>query len=104
MDPDYRRDPKGSNWCCRCQKDLKPDQPRRVVHLVCEGPYALHPDDEAAYAAAPDKQGADYGWALIGADCAKRIGLEFSLAWDDPRNPLRTAACYKSVDTRLGQF
>ncbi|AXQ69848.1 hypothetical protein HOU03_gp420 [Caulobacter phage CcrSC] len=96
MEPDYRRDPKSNHFCCRCQKDLKEGQPRRVVHTVGGGPYALHPDDTDLFAQVepyPEphdgwpRHGSDMGWFLIGADCAKMIGLEYTLAWDDPRNP-----------------
>lgn len=85
IDGDFRRDPKTHRYCCRCQKDLKPGQKRRLVHLVITCA-ALHPDDEAAYAAAsPAERGTDYGWFLIGADCAKIIGLDYSLDPSDPR-------------------
>lgn len=73
-DPDYRRDPKTETYCAICQRDLKPDQPRRIIHCVDGGMSALHPDDEAGYT--PD--GGDMGCWPIGMDCAKRLGLEWS--------------------------
>jgi hypothetical protein len=84
IDPDYRRDPKTERFCVRCQKDLKPGQPFRVIHLVDGGPFALHRDDEAAYqaqsAAAPGGQDAgELGCFPVGMDCARKIGLEFTL-------------------------
>lgn len=71
---DGRRDPKTDVWCCVCQKDLKPGQPRRAVHLVEGGAFALHPEDEAIYV--PD--GGDMGAFPIGSDCARRLGLEWT--------------------------
>jgi hypothetical protein len=73
LDFDARRDPKTDVWCARCQKDLKPDQKRYKIHLVNGGPYILHPGDEDKYV--PDR--GDYGWFLLGADCAAKIGLEW---------------------------
>jgi hypothetical protein len=79
---DYRRDPKTDFFCCACQKDMDPTKPCYSVHLVDGGPFALHPDDEAAYQAhsVMCKGGQDpgeLGCFPIGTDCAKRLGLEW---------------------------
>lgn len=83
MDGDYRRDPKTDWYCACCQKDLKPAASYRVVHLVDDGPYVLHPDDEAAYQEqAKRQQGGqntgDLGCFPVGMDCARRIGMEWT--------------------------
>jgi hypothetical protein len=74
IDYDARRDPKTSVWCCMCQRDLNPAKPMRHVY-VCDQMCAIHPEDLAARPADPS----DYGWLLIGVDCAKKLGLEWSL-------------------------
>lgn len=84
IDPDYRRDPKTNLFCCRCQKDIKPGSKYRFVHLVHDGVSALHPGDYDAYAEASKVQpGGQFkddrgGWP-IGIDCAKQLGLEWSV-------------------------
>ncbi len=78
IDYDARRDPKTSHSCCRCQKDLKPGQKFRMVHWVDGGPFALHPEDEAVFAATPGTAGGDMGYFAVGMDCAKKIGLEWT--------------------------
>lgn len=83
IDPDYRRDPKTNDYCARCQKDLKPGQPRALIHMVSGGPFALHRDDEAAYwaeaATLPGGQHpGEMGWFAVGSDCARKIGAEFT--------------------------
>lgn len=74
LDYDARRDPKTNHFCIRCQRDFKPDQPRRWVRLICGGAWVLHPEDDAAYV--PD--GGDTGFHEIGADCARKIGIEYT--------------------------
>jgi len=73
VDYDARRDPKTDRWCCKCQKDLMPGQPHRHVYLAAEM-CAVHPEDIAERGPQPD----DYGWHLLGMDCAKKLGLEWS--------------------------
>ena len=68
LDHDARREPKTDRFCIKCQKDIKQDQPARVVMLRVSDMYVLHPDD------ATD----DCERYLVGLDCAKKIGLEFS--------------------------
>ena len=74
LNPDYRNDPKTDTYCCVCQRDLKPNQPRRWVHCIGGGMTVLHPEDEALYV--PD--GGDMGCFPLGMDCAKNLGLEWS--------------------------
>lgn len=99
IDFDARRDPRTDHWCIRCQKDIAPDQPHATVRcLVIDGaPYALHPDDEAAYdrgeTAAfttsidaqdvPMKIESDLGHVPMGLDCVRRHGREWTF------NPIR---------------
>lgn len=77
IDPDTRRQPKTDRFCVRCQKDIKPQSPTRAVHLVDGGPYALYPDDERVYAITGNT-GSDLGMHLLGMDCAKTIGTEWT--------------------------
>lgn len=72
-DYDARRDPKTNLFCARCQKDLRPDQPRRWVHFTPGGGSIIHPADEALYVS----DGAD-GWYPLGMDCARKTGMEWS--------------------------
>lgn len=66
LDYDARRDPKTGRFCVRCQRDIGPDQPARVVRVLDER--VLHPEDAGA-------QGRD---CLLGLDCAQQIGMEYS--------------------------
>lgn len=70
LDYDARREPKTTRYCIKCQRDIKLGQPARVVQ-VAPGfpPYVLHPEDAGS---AGERH-------LVGMDCAKRIGLEFSV-------------------------
>lgn len=73
-DPDFRRNPKTQVFFWRCQKDLKPDQPKRWIHLVGGGNQILHPDSEADY----QSNSGDCGCFPVGMDCARRIGIEWT--------------------------
>lgn len=73
-DPDFRRDPKTQLFCWRCQKDLKPDQAKRWIHLVDGGNQILHPDSEGDYRS----DEADCGFLPVGMDCARKIGIEWT--------------------------
>ncbi|NTF18081.1 hypothetical protein G6L37_06660 [Agrobacterium rubi] len=75
IDYDARPQPKTDRFCCKCQRDLKVGQTHRYVYVV-DGMCAVHPEDIAAR----EKQADDYGWLLVGLDCAKKIGLEWTLA------------------------
>jgi hypothetical protein len=66
LDYDARREPKTDRYCIKCQKDISPGAPARVVRLV--DVMVVHPDDAGA-------EGEDH---LVGIDCAKKLGLEFS--------------------------
>ena len=73
-DPDFRRNPKTSFFCWRCQKDLKPEQSVRWIHLINGGTDILHPESESEYV--PDN--GDMAMFPVGMDCAKKIGLEWT--------------------------
>jgi hypothetical protein len=68
MDPDYRRNPKTPFFCIRCQKDIKPGQGHRWVYCGVDLAFAVHPEDVTNEDKFP-----------IGSDCAKKIGLEWSV-------------------------
>lgn len=74
IDYDARPKPKTARHCVMCQRDIKPCAKARVVHLVNGGPFALHPDDEALY----ESDAGDLGKHLLGMDCARKLGLEWS--------------------------
>jgi hypothetical protein len=69
LDYDTRRKPKTKHFCIKCQCDLKPDEPYRVVHLY-EGPFIVHPkgtQPKSSVAAYP-----------VGMGCAKVIGMQWT--------------------------
>lgn len=91
MEGDYRREPKTNDWCACCQRDIKPGDAYRLVRLVHNGPFALHPDDEVRFTPGcalkledgevePDQ--GDLGTFKIGPICARKLGLEWSRAPD----------------------
>lgn len=73
LDYDARPEPKTDRFCVKCQRDIKGGN-YRWVRLV-DGGMILHPADEKQYV--PD--GGDLGWHRVGTDCAKQIGLEWSV-------------------------
>jgi hypothetical protein len=81
LDGDFRKDPKTDHYCCRCQKDIKPEDKHRAVHLVGGGHLILHPSEEAAFRAkvkadpSSEEGRGDCGAYPIGSDCARKIGL-----------------------------
>lgn len=86
IDFDARRTPKTDRWCIMCQRDLKPSAKARRVRVIDigGGPYSIHPEDEATFDALggrlpdhPDEQ-RDLGQQLIGLDCARKHGLEWT--------------------------
>lgn len=75
LDSDSRRRPKTDLYCCVCQKDIKNKTGYRMVHIIEGGGKVLHPEDEKRY----DDHKADVGWHPIGPDCARKLGLQWSL-------------------------
>lgn len=70
LDYDAHRQPKTSRFCACCQRDLRRDRPVRAAFLdetTCD---LIHPEEIPA--------GQDY-WVLLGADCARRLGWEFTM-------------------------
>lgn len=85
LDPDYRRDPKTDVWCHRCQKDLKPSQPRRWVAYELDTFDVIHPEDfDKARADIAVRRAAYHGNPIligpVGTDCARIIGREFTFS------------------------
>ena len=76
LDYDARRRPKTDRSCVRCQKDLRSGAKVRVVHIVDGGAFILHPADEEKYAEV--KHSDDCGAFLVGVDCARIIGMEWT--------------------------
>jgi hypothetical protein len=75
MDPDFRPVPKTKRFCCVCSRDIKSSSPARTVFVVNGGMEALHPSEWAKYPGHKD----DTGKKPIGADCARKLGLEWSV-------------------------
>lgn len=74
LDPDLRPTPKTDRFCLICSQDLRTDRPARTVKYALEVYEAVHPDDWQRIEQAP--------WpienGLLGPDCAKAFGLEWS--------------------------
>lgn len=74
QDVDYRREPKTGRYCVNCQRDVGVGA--RFVTLLDfpdnGPPEVMHPHDLGLYAR--DRLSEH----LIGNDCAKRLGLEWS--------------------------
>ncbi len=66
LDFDARPEPKTDRWCVKCQRDVKPGRPVRIVRVL--NAQILHPDDAG-------EVGEDF---LVGLNCAGKIGLEWS--------------------------
>jgi len=74
IDYDARRKPRTKRSCVRCQKDLDPGKTVRRVY-VTRDMEAVHPDDLGNYL----RSEGDFGWLLIGNDCARILGMEWTL-------------------------
>lgn len=85
MDPDFRRDSKTPRFCVLCQRDLKPGQPARRIRWELDRWCAIHPDDWEAAAVliparrAPHLRETAIEEGLLGMDCARKLGLEWSV-------------------------
>lgn len=77
-DPDFRRRPRTDRFCCICQRDLSIDSIGRQVFILGNGWRVVYPDDVAEYVASSHNEDNPIGWCLIGSECVKRIGLEWT--------------------------
>ncbi|MFA7256030.1 MAG: hypothetical protein WC047_00445 [Kiritimatiellales bacterium] len=68
MDFDTRRQPKTDRWCVCCQRDINPGSQARTVRIL-DFPWVLHPEDAGVCGEV----------FLVGLDCARKIGIEFTL-------------------------
>ena len=59
--------------CIVCRTVLK--RSARMVHVIDGGSRVLHPDDERLYTS----DEGDLYWHAIGEDCARKIGLEWTI-------------------------
>ena len=73
IDYDSRPKPRTKRFCVKCQKDLDPKPALRVY--VTAGMEAVHPNDIARYTSTVN----DLGWLLIGNECARILGTEWTL-------------------------
>ena len=81
IDPDFRRNPKTNRFCERCQRDLKPGQPYRLICYELDVMEAVHQDDwEIAQAHITANRTCRDPVCIqpIGMDCARKLGLEWS--------------------------
>jgi hypothetical protein len=67
IDYDARHKSKTTRYCVICQKDIMRLAPARIVRV--NGVVAIHPED------VEPGVGEDF---LLGMDCARNLGLEFS--------------------------
>ena len=74
LDYDARRKPRTKRFCVKCQKDLDPAKLVRRIY-VTRDMEAVHPDDIGRYLPSDG----DLGWWLIGNDCARILGMEWTL-------------------------
>lgn len=86
MDPDFRRDPKTSRYCILCGRDLKEGQPHRRVMFELDRYEAVHQDDWEIAAkdirSRRNVTGDPVIIELVGMDCARKLGLEYTRAPD----------------------
>jgi len=75
LDADNRNVSTTSPTCCRCGRHIA-SRTYRTVHLIAGGAQVLHPEDEQLYT--PDE--GDMGWHPIGNGCARKLGMEYSVA------------------------
>jgi hypothetical protein len=82
MDPDFRRDPKTLHYCIMCGRDLKPGQPHRKVMYELDRFEAVHSEDweiaEPEIRASRNCNSDPVVYDLLGMDCARKLGLEWS--------------------------
>lgn len=72
----HRRNNGPEEPCVRCGDTIR--LKKRMVHLIDGGGGILHPEDEHLY----HSDAGDMYWYPIGPDCAKIIGLEWSVDID----------------------
>lgn len=70
------RNPKTDHYCCMCQRDLNQKKQFRTVRVSMDM-MVLHPGDYDTTSSRLFEKFA------IGMDCAKRLGLEWSVAHDE---------------------
>lgn len=82
MDPDFRRVARTNRYCEMCQRDLKQGQPHRRIMYELDRYEAVHGEDwEVAAVDINQRRNtvtAPVVYGLIGMDCAKRLGLEWT--------------------------
>lgn len=82
IDPDFRRPPKTSLFCVRCERDLNPKKPMRFIAYELDTQSAIHSEDW-------EKAGIDiksrravhldsFVVGPVGMECAKKIGIEYT--------------------------
>lgn len=69
--PDYRRNPKSDYYCINCYQALARNKPHRLVVVTVAGDEFVHPEDCALVP--------DASLHPFGNDCAKRLGMEWTL-------------------------
>ena len=83
MDPDFRREPKTARYCVICQRDLAPERECREVRFEVDVMEAIHPEDwKAAEVEINARRTCSnpFQRGLVGMDCARRLGLEWTAA------------------------
>lgn len=78
LDFDARREPQTDRFCIKCQRDLRTLSGARMIHLVGFAE-ALHPESETEFIG----QVEDQGWWLVGPECVRMIGIEWTHSVDE---------------------
>ena len=82
MDPDFRRDSKTDRFCVICQRDLAEGHAAREVRFELDRFEAIHPEDwDIAALQIAEHRAAHldaFQKGLVGMDCARKLGLEWS--------------------------
>ena len=71
LDYDARPNPKTDRFCVKCQKDIHSDSKARKIRIY-DGIRIIHPEDSGLFLT--------WETFLVGMDCARQIGLEWSVA------------------------
>lgn len=80
LDFDGRPQPKTQRWCVKCQRDIRPEWPARRVWMDDrQWAMVVHPEDRHLVPAE------NLDAFLLGMDCAKKLGMEWSVATEEPR-------------------
>lgn len=83
--PDFRKAPKTTHYCSRCQKDIEPGRPTAMVYVTDKSmAECCHPEDLDLLVPTL-KSNESHGWVEVGSECARRFGKDFTRGVDEVR-------------------